>query len=183
VNIRDGVGSVGGAWFPENVRIKLDNGSQALFWMDRWLDEVPLQVWFPHLFDLSENKWLTVAQMFDLGWDEGGEAWKWRRRLWAWEEELLVECRLILLTVVLQVSGNDVWMWLRDPSVGYAVRGAYRILTSGTLISHDAPLVSADLLWRKNIPLKVSVFAWRLFRNRLPTKANLFCRGVIHNEA
>ena len=27
--------------------------------------------------------------------------------------------------------------------------------------------------------LKVSVFAWRLLRNRLPTKDNLFARGVI----
>ena len=36
MNIRDGVGSVGGAWFLENVRLKLGNGSQALFWMDRW---------------------------------------------------------------------------------------------------------------------------------------------------
>ena len=88
--------------------------------------------------------------MFDLGWDEGGEAWKWRRRLRAWEEELLVECRLLLLTMVLHVIGNDVWTWLPDPSVGYTVRGAYRILTSGAHISHNAPLVPADLLWRKD---------------------------------
>jgi hypothetical protein len=70
VNIRDSVGSVGGAWFPENVRLKLWNGSQALFWMDisqalfwmdRWLDEGPLLVRFRRLFELSDNKWLTVA--------------------------------------------------------------------------------------------------------------------------
>lgn len=42
MNIRDGAGSVGGVWFPKNVRLKLGNGSHALFWMDRWLDEVPL---------------------------------------------------------------------------------------------------------------------------------------------
>jgi len=48
------------------------------------------------LFDLSENKWLTVAEMFDLGWGEDREAWKWRRKLRGWEE-----CRLLLLTVVL----------------------------------------------------------------------------------
>jgi hypothetical protein len=121
--------------------------------------------------------------MFALGWDEGGEARKWRRRLCAWEEELLVECRLFLLTVVLQVPENDVWLWIPDPGVGYTVRWAYRILTGGTSINHNAPLVSADLLWRKDIPLKVSIFAWRLIQNRLPTKVNLFRRGVIHNEA
>jgi len=25
--------------------------------------------------------------MYSLGWGEDGEAWKWRRRLSAWEEE------------------------------------------------------------------------------------------------
>lgn len=50
-------------------------------------------------------------------------------------------------------------------------------------INHNASLVYADLLWRKDTPLKVSVFAWRLFQNRLPIKVNLFRQGVIHNEA
>lgn len=39
------------------------------------------------------------------------------------------------------------------------------------LIAH---LVSANLLWRKKVPLKVLIFAWRLFRNKFPMKANLF---------
>jgi hypothetical protein len=57
------------------------------------------------------------------------------------------------------------------------------IVSRGTPVNHNVPLVSADLLWRKDIPLKVSIFAWRLFRNRLPTKVNLFQRGIIHFEA
>jgi len=105
-----------------------------------------------------------------------------RRGLRVWEE-LLVECRLLLLTVVLQDTSNDVWTWLPDPGVGYSVRRAYRILTSSLPDNQNAPLVCADHLWRRDIPLKVSVFVWRLFRNRLPTKVNLFHRGVIHNEA
>lgn len=107
-NIRDDVGLVGGAWFPDNAWLQIGNESQALFWVDRWVGEVPLLVQFCRLFDLSENKWLNVAQMFDLGWDEGGEAWKWRWRLNAWEEESLVECRLLLLIVMLQVTVNVV---------------------------------------------------------------------------
>jgi len=34
-------------------------------------------------------------------------------------------------------------------------------------------------VWHRQVPLKVSVFAWRLIRDRLPTKANLAIRGVI----
>jgi hypothetical protein len=36
-----------------------------------------------------------------------------------------------------------------------------------------------DLLWHKQVPLKVSIFAWRLLRDRLPTKTNLVSRGII----
>jgi len=29
---------------------------------------------------LTETEVLTVAEMYQLGWDEGGHAWKWRLR-------------------------------------------------------------------------------------------------------
>jgi len=72
---------------------------------------------YRRLFDLSDHKFLTVAQMNDLGWDVGGEAWEWRRRLWAWEEELIVECRTLLVTVSLQANIDDVWTWVPDPFI------------------------------------------------------------------
>jgi len=42
--------------------------------------------------------------------------------------------------------------------------------------------VDVNMFWQKNIPLKVVVFAWRLFQNQLPTKDNLFRRNVIDNN-
>jgi len=38
-------------------------------------------------------------------------------------------------------------------------------------------------LWNKDVPLKVVLFAWRLFRERLPTKDNLLYRGVIDQDS
>lgn len=112
----------------------------------RWVGDVPFRVRFFRLFDLSENKLLTVSQMFDLGWDERGEAWKWRRRLWAWEEKMLEECITLLLTIMLQVDTIDVWKWIPNPAAGYTVRGAYYTLTCGVPSNHSAPLISANLL-------------------------------------
>jgi hypothetical protein len=37
-------------------------------------------------------------------------------------------------------------------------------------------------VWHKSVPLKVSIFAWRLLRNRLPTKDNLLSRGVLQHD-
>ena len=66
--MQDGVGLMVGTWFPDNVNLKVRNGADTLFWFDRWAGEIPFQVRFRRLFDLSENKLLTIAQMFQLGW-------------------------------------------------------------------------------------------------------------------
>jgi len=100
--------------------------------------------------------------------------------LWVWEEDLLEECRLLLLNVSLHPLSFDVWQWLPDPSSGYSVHSVYAMLTT-----QEVPQVTQDvnLIWHKQVPLKVSVFAWRLLRDRLHTKSNLALRGVINVEA
>jgi hypothetical protein len=60
---------------------------------------------------------------------EGGEAWKWWRRLFAWEEEMVGECRAILRDVILHVNSPGEWKWLPNQGDGYTVRGAYQLLT------------------------------------------------------
>jgi len=43
-------------------------------------------------------------------------------------------------------------------------------------------MVDVSSLWHKDVPLKVVLCAWRLFRDRLSTKDNLLRRGVIGND-
>ena len=109
VKIRDGVGEVEGGWFAARVSKRVGDGSSTFFWHDRWLGDVPFRTRFSRLFDLATNKLCTVAEMSALGWGIGGEAWMWRRRLWAWEEELLEECCHLLKDVVLQTAVSDRW--------------------------------------------------------------------------
>jgi hypothetical protein len=71
---------------------------------------------------------------------------------------------------------SDRWVWLPDPSGGYTVRGAYNLLTSQEPSGEDSAL---ELVWPNQVLLKVSVFAWRLIRDRLPTKTNLIARLVL----
>jgi len=67
-----------------------------------------------------------------------------------------------------------------DHSAGYTVSSAYQFLTS-----QDIPQVEGvvALVWHNNVPLKVSIFAWRLLRNRLPTRQNLVHRGILSDTA
>lgn len=55
----------------------------------------------------------------------------------------------------------------------FTVRSAYKFL------SFQPPLESPVAVSSLCVPLKVVLFTWRLFRNRLPTKDNLYRRGVI----
>jgi len=109
----------------------------------------------------------------DLG--EEGEAWKWRRGLFVWEEDMMGELCLLLQSVTLQVDKDDRWLWKLELSNNFTVQSAYKVKVHH---HHSSFTVTPTVLWHKGVPLKVNLFAWRLTRDRLPTKNNLFRRGV-----
>lgn len=74
------------------------------------------------------------------------------------------------------MAAPDKWQWRFDPALGYYVRDAYQLLTSQDSVTLGA---AEDLLWHRQVPLKVSIFAWRLLRDRLPTKTNLVSHGIL----
>ncbi|MCI95283.1 heat-shock protein, partial [Trifolium medium] len=53
-------------------------------------------------------------------------------------------------------QSSDSWQWRPDPDTGYSVRGAYQFLTSQDPVTLS---VAEDLIWHKQVPLKVSIFA------------------------
>jgi hypothetical protein len=75
------------------VSRRIEDGVNTFFWFDRWVGDVPLRMRFPRLFNLSTNKLSMVEEIYALGWEDGGQVWRWRRRLWVWEEDMVVECR------------------------------------------------------------------------------------------
>jgi hypothetical protein len=135
---------------------------------------------FTRLYELSLLKSESVRSMHLLGWGSGGGAWCWRRRLFAWEEDMLGDLRSLLLMVNLQIDRFDRRVWRLDPSSVYTVRSAYNFITVNGPVTSEVPVSS---LWHKDVPLKVILFAWRLFRDRLPTKNNLYHRHVIGVDA
>ena len=64
---------------------------------------------------------------------------------------------------------------------GYSVRETYRFLTSA-----DEPMVTSDYndVWHKLVLAKVSIFAWRLLQDRIPTRSNLVrCHVLQPNDS
>jgi hypothetical protein len=104
--------------------------------------------------------------MQSLGWGDSGEAWKWRIRLFAWEEELLRESVTRLSNVVLQVMVLDRWIWKLHSSQRHTVKNAYKNLT----------VVDVDFNVDDN---QVNIFIWHFLLNWIATKDNLVRRNII----
>jgi hypothetical protein len=131
---------------------------------------------FPRLFELSVDKNISIADKWRSGWGVGAREWSWRRSLFAWEEELSLKCCAILDNIPLQINVPDKWIWQLEPDSGYPVNGVYHLLTHGTVA--DTPVANQEVIWNKIAPLKVSLFTWRLLKNKLPSKDNLLHRGM-----
>lgn len=100
--------------------------------------------------------------------------------MFAWEEESVGELRLLLQNVSLQIYKKDIWKWNADPSSCYTVQSAYNTFIAQVYVDN---VVATPSFWHKDVPLKVVLFVWRLFRDRLPTKVNLHRRHVLDFDA
>ncbi|KAL5147200.1 Pentatricopeptide repeat-containing protein [Glycine soja] len=78
--------------------------------------------------------------------------------------------------VEVQQQAPDLWVWKHEPNGHYSTRSVYNLL-QGDSEDENQDGALHDL-WMLKIPAKVSFFAWRLIRDRLPTKANLRRRQV-----
>ncbi|GAU41062.1 hypothetical protein TSUD_284320 [Trifolium subterraneum] len=78
---------------------------------------------------------------------------------------------------VLQFQGGDGWG-------GVGVAEANLGIGEGDVVGALATMDDADkLIWHPQVPLKVSIFTWRLLRDRLPTKTNLVTRDILSPAA
>lgn len=73
---------------------------------------------------------------------------------------------------------QDVRQWHPNMGDGYTVCGVYQMPMTMRQEMHNT-YAAAIVVWQKNIPLKVSICACRLLRNKWSTKDNLVCRDII----
>ncbi|GKD60574.1 RNA-directed DNA polymerase, eukaryota [Tanacetum coccineum] len=68
---------------------------------------------------------------------------------------------------------DDRWAWDLNGGGDFCVKDA-RDLVDEVLL----PKENVATRWIKTIPIKVNVFAWKLHLDRLPTRSNIFKRGI-----
>ncbi|XP_012575081.1 uncharacterized protein [Cicer arietinum] len=78
----------------------IGNWNNTLFWKDSWLVGGVLREKFSRLFHLSLQQEENVEIMVKMLRREGIQGWRLRRQLFAWEEELMEQCRILLATFI-----------------------------------------------------------------------------------
>ncbi|KAL2965842.1 hypothetical protein AAZX31_16G084300 [Glycine max] len=161
----------------KGMKWKVGSGDKFKFWEDRWIcGEESLAEKFPRLYSISLQQQQLIQQMGshkDSGWEWN---FTWRRPLFDSEIDRAVSFLTEVQHKVIQQQGFDGWEWLGDPTGQYSAHTAYSMLGEGleSGILDDC----YSKLWTLKVPSKVTVFVWRLLRDRLPTRLNLQRRQV-----
>ena len=137
-------------------------GDKFKFWEDVWMGgEDSLLARYPRLYSISmqQNQSIQHMEAFkDAGWEW---EFRWRRPLFDNEIDMAVSFLADVARSTIQAHKGDQWEWKADPSGQYTAKSAYYAL------------------WEElKLPPKFAVFAWRLIRDRLPTRVNLQRRHI-----
>ncbi|GAU42970.1 hypothetical protein TSUD_188430 [Trifolium subterraneum] len=128
---------------------------------------------------------VVLNEIIDLAKKRKDDAlsWQWTEQLSATEEQQAIDLTNLLVGFSLQPGITDHWRWIPDTNGLYSVKSCYNtLLCSRQLVDLDQNVLNAiNLLWKKEIPSKVLIFAWRLLLERLPTRTALHRRGIILN--
>jgi hypothetical protein len=143
---------------------KVNNGKSISFWLDRWLDDKPLCVAYPILFDLCSDKRISV---YDV-WCEG-----WVIHFQIIPQGLTTDQWYELAARLNNVSLNDekdlpLWRW--NANKIFSVKSVYNHLTK------NESSVAYKRIWKAKIPEKIKIFMWLLEQKAVLTKDNMLRR-------
>ena len=125
----------------------------------------------PRLYLISNQQNKPIQQMGTLS----DTAWEWNLqwRRFLLESETIMGANFLedLQDLSNDPNHQDQWIWKGDASGRYIVGSAYKLLDSDARDKNQDGAFRE--LWKLKIPAKAAFFAWRLLRDRLPTKNNL----------
>ncbi|GKV40811.1 hypothetical protein SLEP1_g48412 [Rubroshorea leprosula] len=163
-------------WLSDGFKLKMGDGNTVRFWKDVWIGNQSLANQFPTLFRVSSGKEDRICKMGK--WRDGKWEWsvQWRRSLFEWEKDNWSKLQALLDNTQPVQEQKDRWEWKHDKDGEYVVKSAYNVLSSNN--GHDKAWIYKRI-WSRLVPTKVSAFTWQALQDRIPTKINLFRKGII----
>lgn len=73
--------------------------------------------------------------------------------------------------------------WPHDKSKCYIVKSGYSILIQerGETVLEVNTRQALEIIWKANVPSKLSIFGWRVLKDRLHMRKQLLRRGILRN--
>ncbi|GJW78794.1 hypothetical protein Tco_0140476, partial [Tanacetum coccineum] len=135
--------------------------------------EKSLKYQFPRLYALEKCKLIMVAEKMR----HDGLSSSYRRPLRGGAEEDQQSLLQAHVTDLVLPQMLDRLTWSLDSSGDFLVKSVRNLIDDYILPSKDVPT-----RWVKVIPIKINIFAWRVFLDKLPTRLDLSLRGVDISE-
>ena len=149
--------------FKWGATFKVGNGKNTLFWVDIWIQDKPLYQTFPRLYACCRKKDALVGDYWVNGeWDIGFKRPFGQAELSEWES-------LMSMLEGAQLSHHiDQVIWRLEKSGDYTTKSMYRLLSFSGLNNR-----TVKKLWKNRMPLKLKIFLWLAFQDRLQSGATL----------
>nr|GEU35784.1 RNA-directed DNA polymerase, eukaryota, reverse transcriptase zinc-binding domain protein [Tanacetum cinerariifolium] len=151
------------------IQKKIGNGIDTSFWEEIWRGGSAFKFLYPRLYALESCKSITVAEKLGhtnlasffrrhpRGGIEQGQFFHLSTRL---DDTSLVDMR-------------DKWSWSLDGTGEFSVASVRKMIDECYLLE-----VSSKTRWIKVMPIKINIHAWKVKMDCLPTRLNIFRRGM-----
>lgn len=147
---------------------RVGNGVLTRFWSDFWLGDKHLRLLSPRIFALEANKDCIVATKL-----QGSVDLSIRRHVRGEVESHKLDQLQELVGSTILTYYEDRWYWDLNGNGVFCVKDVCNMLDASFL-----PKDTNATRWIKSIPIKINVFAWKVYLDRLPTRLNLLSWGV-----
>ncbi|GKC81848.1 RNA-directed DNA polymerase, eukaryota, reverse transcriptase zinc-binding domain protein [Tanacetum coccineum] len=151
------------------IKKKVGNGVSTSFWEDVWLADSPLKNMYPRLYLLEADKHSSVASKLL----DSSLIASFRRHSRGGVEEEQLQRLIESTSSIILPNSRDRWIWRLDSSGEFSVKSARNFIDDSFL-----PKMETPIWWVKTIPIKINIFAWKVFLDKLPTRLNLSLRGI-----
>jgi hypothetical protein len=137
------------------------DGKQTLFWNDLWLQDKPLCIPAPVLFDWCGHKDITVHQFISLNGQLSFDRWLPPILFEQWWS-------IVGKAFCFQFQNEkDIINWKWDGKDQYTSKSMYDHLTK------DDAGNSYKHIWKAKVPYKIKIFTYLIENNAIPTKDNM----------
>ncbi|GJU23372.1 RNA-directed DNA polymerase, eukaryota [Tanacetum coccineum] len=151
------------------IKKNVANGETTSFWEETWLGNSPLKYAYPRLYSLELNKHISVASKFS----DGSLIASFRRPPRGGMEADQLQHLISDTSLVILQNAIDRWTWRLDSSGVFSVKSVREFIDDSFL-----PKVDSCTRWVKYVPIKINIFAWKVFLDKLPSRLNLSLCGL-----